>query len=93
MSGTGFERTAVPHLAALEECFFLGLRLTQGVNLRELSSKFGGEAIASTRAAIAEFVESGLMQQRGDLICLTARGRLLSNEVFERFMVADGIVG
>jgi coproporphyrinogen III oxidase-like Fe-S oxidoreductase len=28
----------------------------------------------------------GLMQQEGDAIRLTPRGRLLSNEVFERFV-------
>ena len=90
MSGAGLQRTVVSHRAALEESFFLGLRLTRGVSLRELAAKFGEEAVDAARPAIAELVECGLMEQRGDLICLTARGRLLSNEVFERF-IADEI--
>jgi coproporphyrinogen III oxidase-like Fe-S oxidoreductase len=34
----------------------------------------------------------GLLQREGDLIGLTARGRLLSNEVFERFIVTASAV-
>jgi len=91
MSGAGLQRTPVSRRAALEESFFLGLRLTRGVSLRELSAKFDAEAVEPARAAIAEFVDGGLMEQRGDFVCLTARGRLLSNEVFERFILADEI--
>jgi oxygen-independent coproporphyrinogen-3 oxidase len=92
VSATGLQRTPVSRSAALEESFFLGLRLNRGINLWELSSKFGEEAIGLVRAAIADLVETGLMEQRGDFVCLTARGRLLSNEVFERFLVAGEIV-
>ena len=49
------------------------------------------EAVENARAAIAEFVQSGLMEQRGDFAFLTSRGRLLSNEVFERFILVDEI--
>jgi oxygen-independent coproporphyrinogen-3 oxidase len=93
MSGAGSQRTEVSRPAALEESFFLGLRLTRGVSVQEFGAKFGEEAVGSARAAIAGFVESGLMQQRGDRVFLTSRGRLLSNEVFERFVVADEIAG
>jgi len=91
MSSSPLQRTAVSHRAALEESFFLGLRLTRGVSLRELAAKFGEEAVANSRAVVAEFVEGGLMQEDGDFVCLTARGRLLSNEVFERFILADEV--
>ena len=87
----GFERTAVSPQAAWEESFFLGLRLTRGVRLRELAAKFGEEAVGNARSAIAQLVEGGLMEERGEFVCLTARGRLLSNEVFERFLVAEEI--
>ena len=93
MSGAGLQRTAVSQRAALEESFFLGLRLTRGVSLPQLSTGFGGEAVENARTAIAEFVEAGLMERRGDCVCLTSRGRLLSNEVFERFILADEIAG
>ncbi len=87
MSNAALQRTAVSQSAALEESFFLGLRLTHGVSLRELSARFGKDATNQTRIAIGELVEDGLMQCRGDVACLTSRGRLLSNEVFERFIL------
>jgi oxygen-independent coproporphyrinogen III oxidase len=91
MSESSLQRTAVSRRAALEESFFLGLRLTQGISLRGLAAKFGEDAVDHARAAIAELAESGLMEQRGDFVALTSRGRLLSNEVFERFILLDEI--
>jgi oxygen-independent coproporphyrinogen III oxidase len=93
MSGAGLQRTAVSRQAALEESFFLGLRLTRGVSLQELASKFGEEAIEAARVTIVELVDCGLMEQRGDFVCLTARGRLLSNEVFEKFILETEVAG
>ncbi|MGA8270606.1 MAG: radical SAM family heme chaperone HemW [Candidatus Sulfotelmatobacter sp.] len=92
VNGAEPHRTEVSPQAAFEESFFLGLRLASGLNLQELSARFGEGAIKQTRAAITELVESGLMEHRGDSIFLTARGRLLSNEVFERFIAADEVV-
>jgi oxygen-independent coproporphyrinogen-3 oxidase len=92
MSGAALQRTIVSRQAALEECFFLGLRLTRGVNLQELSAKFGDDALMNARATIRELIEDGLMELCGDFVCLTSRGRLLSNEVFERFLVTDEVV-
>jgi len=91
MSGTSLQRTVVSRQAALEESFFLGLRLTRGVSVNELAVEFGDEAVANARAAVAELIDVGLMEQRGDHVCLTSRGRLLSNEVFERFILVDEV--
>ena len=91
-SGAVVERTVVSQQAALEEAFFLGLRLNRGVSLRELDTKFGKDAIDQARTTIAELIEDGLMLQRGDFAGLTSRGRLLSNEVFEKFLLADRVI-
>ena len=87
--GATLQRTPVSRREAIEECFFLGLRLTRGIRLQELAEKFGKDALHNARASITELVEDGLMQHRGDRVCLTSRGRLLSNEVFERFVLVD----
>ncbi|HZE27416.1 MAG TPA: radical SAM family heme chaperone HemW [Terriglobales bacterium] len=87
-AGAPLNRTKVSTQSALEECFFLGLRLAQGVDLAELAAIFGEPVLAQHSAAIREFVQDGWLERAGDLIRLTRRGRLLSNEVFERF-VAD----
>jgi oxygen-independent coproporphyrinogen-3 oxidase len=79
-------RTGVSSGAALEERFFLGLRLTCGVDLRQVAADFGEDTIASFSETIADFVRAGLMERQGDVIRLTPQGRLLSNEVFERFI-------
>ncbi len=84
---------AVASHAALEETFFLGLRLNRGVDLKEVAAKFGPSAVAGFTETISEFVEGGLMEREDSWIRLTPRGRLLSNEVFERFVseaVTDG---
>jgi oxygen-independent coproporphyrinogen-3 oxidase len=92
VNAEGSEPTAVSRQEALEESFFLGLRLTRGVNLQELAARFGDGAIDNARATIAELIAGALMEQQGDFVRLTPRGRLLSNEVFERFILADGAV-
>ena len=81
----------VSRSAALEENFFLGLRLTQGINLKDLTAKFG-DAVERYQAAISQSVTDGLIERHGEFVRLTSRGRLLSNEVFERFLLADGSI-
>jgi len=78
--------TIVTQESALEETCFLGLRLTQGLDLCEVAKKFGDDALAIISEIIADGLQSGLMERRGDFVRLTSIGRLLSNEVFERFL-------
>jgi oxygen-independent coproporphyrinogen-3 oxidase len=78
--------TAVSPLSALEESFFLGLRLNRGLDLEEAAARFGAAAVESVRPAILRFEEAGLVEQEGNRIRLTCRGRLLSNEVFAGFL-------
>jgi oxygen-independent coproporphyrinogen-3 oxidase len=89
VAGSQLNRTQVSPAAALEERFFLGLRLTCGVSLRQVAAEFGEDAINGFSDTIAEFVSTGLMERQGDVIRLTTQGRLLSNEVFERFISAQ----
>ena len=80
-------KTLVPAPAALEETFFLGLRLNRGLNLKQVETDFGEPMPDSFSEAISECVASGLLERADDVIRLTPRGRLLSNEVFERFIL------
>jgi len=86
VAGTPLHRTVVLHAAALEECFFLGLRLNRGVDLREITATFGQGAIDNLLPAITELINDGLLHRDADCIRLTPRGRLLSNEVFQSFL-------
>jgi len=86
VAGGQLSRTEVTASAALGEAFFLGLRLVCGVNLREVAAEFKEDVIAGLSETIADLVQMGLMEREGDVIRLTPQGRLLSNEVFERFL-------
>jgi oxygen-independent coproporphyrinogen-3 oxidase len=85
--------TPLSEHGALEESFFLGLRLNRGVDLEQLRSDFSSETWAGCESAIEECVHEGLLERRGAKICLTSRGRLLSNEVFAKFLSEEGVAG
>jgi len=91
VSAAPLRRTEVDAKSALEESFFLGLRLNRGVDLRNIAAVFGGEAVNGLSATLDELVQAGLLERDGNVIRLTSRGRLLSNEVFECFISAAAI--
>jgi oxygen-independent coproporphyrinogen-3 oxidase len=86
VAGSPLQSTVVSHASAFEECFFLGLRLNRGVDLREVSAIFGRQVVNHVSPAICELINDGLLQRDADCIRLTPRGRLLSNEVFQSFL-------
>jgi oxygen-independent coproporphyrinogen-3 oxidase len=88
VAGAPSEKTPVSAEAAWEETFFLGLRLNRGVDLKSVAEEFGEGALDAVSEAISECLGSGLLERTGDVIRLTSRGRLLSNEVFERFILS-----
>jgi oxygen-independent coproporphyrinogen-3 oxidase len=94
VAGASLQRTSVSRQEALEETFFLGLRLAQGVDLERVRSEFGTGVVTALGAMLVDLASSGLIDWEGDWVRLTSRGRLLSNEVFERFLTsgADAVV-
>jgi oxygen-independent coproporphyrinogen-3 oxidase len=161
MNRAPYTVTPVSAQAAIEESFFLGLRLNRGIDLKELCVKFGAElgpaglsrsfmnchpersegpavgretakilerrfreghdfsrainapeatalaaeasrvpqpefspeTVALWESAIQQCLREGLLEQQGAILRLTARGRLLSNEVFARFLIEETKVG
>ena len=91
VAGSPLQRTDVSREAALEENFFLGLRLNRGLDLREVASTFGPQAVETLRPTIAGLIADELLEGGGNLIRLTARGRLLSNDVFQAFLAPAGV--
>ncbi len=90
VAGARIEKTIVTRAMALEERFFLGLRLNRGVDLREIAEKFGCDAVAEVFPTIKQLECDGLLDSEGNGIRLTRRGQLLSNEVFQRFLAPMG---
>jgi oxygen-independent coproporphyrinogen-3 oxidase len=72
----------------MEEAFFLGLRLNRGVDLIAIQKGLEMLLNAEQRHAIDQSTADGLLEGDAFRIRLTPRGRLLSNEVFARF-IAD----
>jgi oxygen-independent coproporphyrinogen-3 oxidase len=77
--------------SAFEESFFLGLRLNRGVDLRPIADKFGCDAVAQVFPAIKQLESDGLLDASANVVRLTSRGRLLSNEVFQAFLAPTKI--
>jgi len=76
--------TPVSWAEAREEAFFLGLRLNRGVDLQAIALRLGlPEELANT---LAQLCAEGLLEREGEVVRLSERGRLLSNEVFQRFL-------
>jgi oxygen-independent coproporphyrinogen III oxidase len=87
-AGAPLVRTNVNVESALEEEFFLGLRLNRGVDLESVTTIYG-ERFHAIQAQLVELIREGFLQTEGSAVSLTNRGRLLSNEVFERLLVVE----
>lgn len=69
-----------------EEAWFLGLRLNEGVYPAMLEQEFGREAGSRALEVVSRAEENELLERQGDAVRLTAKGRLLSNDVFQEFL-------
>ncbi len=64
---------------ALEEKFFVGLRLSEGIRPTE-------EEWLHFEAPIRRFLDAGFLQRDATSLRLTSRGVMISNEVFQEFL-------
>ncbi|MFL6444534.1 MAG: radical SAM family heme chaperone HemW [Candidatus Sulfotelmatobacter sp.] len=89
VTGSSLQKTLVSSDAALEETFFLGLRLNRGVDLARIAEQFGHAALVPLQPIIADLEKQELLERSENSIRLTKGGRLLSNEVFQRFLIPN----
>jgi oxygen-independent coproporphyrinogen-3 oxidase len=69
-----------------EEAWFLGLRLNTGVDAGALQEEFGRERVGPALEVAQRLAGDGLVLIENNRVRLSARGRLLSNEVFQEFL-------
>ncbi len=69
-----------------EEAWFLGLRLNKGVVIAEIEQEFGATMTTPALQVVEQLVEEGLLFAENGTVRLTAKGRLLSNNVFQEFL-------
>ncbi|AII59534.1 oxygen-independent coproporphyrinogen III oxidase [Dehalococcoides mccartyi CG4] len=70
----------------LAETIILGLRLDKGITAENIENRFGQHVMDKYFPVIQECTGLGLLEKSDGCISLTPRGRLLSNEVFWRFL-------
>lgn len=70
----------------LEEALFTGLRLTDGLHLREIDAAFRVDVWERYGAALQRFVSAGLLERSTEVLRLTREGMLLANEVCSVFV-------
>jgi oxygen-independent coproporphyrinogen-3 oxidase len=88
LRGAGWsEARTLERAEELEEAWFLGLRLQRGVSVAELREEFGAAPVEAFEPVLAELEQDALIERAGDRVTLTERGRLVSNEVFGRFLL------
>lgn len=75
---------------AISETMMLGMRLSEGIVKPELERRFEISIEDIYGREISELVAAGLIEEDGDNIRLTRHGKLLGNNVFESFIIADG---
>lgn len=86
---TNTEADIITREEAFEESLFLGLRMNEGVPLDNLQREFGEAMLHSAMPALLEVRDAGLLDLDSNRIRLTTRGRMVSNEVFSRLLIAS----
>ena len=80
------EVEVIEHHLEMGETMMLGLRLAEGVSAGLFEARFGEALEEVFGEELRELRELGLLEWDGSLARLTARGRLLGNQVFARFL-------
>jgi oxygen-independent coproporphyrinogen III oxidase len=70
----------------LAETIILGLRLDEGIKRDIIKKRYGVNILEKYAEPIGEMTEAGLLTEADGHLTLTPRGRLLSNQVFYRFL-------
>ncbi|MFH1262148.1 MAG: radical SAM family heme chaperone HemW [Pseudomonadota bacterium] len=68
------------------ERMITGLRLTRGVDLKELEQQIGFDRSPQVADALIELIQSGHILRTGDRVTLTEAGVPISDEVFSRLL-------
>jgi len=87
--GAGAARAGERRLSREErvgEALFTGLRRTAGVDLGRFREQYAVDPLDTYRERLRDVFAAGLLEVRDGALRLTARGVLLSNEVFRAFV-------
>ena len=71
---------------SIADTLILGLRLNEGIDLEAFRARYRRTVDGVHGALIAEFESYGILERTATRLRLTRRGRLLSNELFQRLL-------
>jgi oxygen-independent coproporphyrinogen III oxidase len=80
------EQRRLDDMERATEAIFMALRLREGINLTAFYTDYGLDIMQQYGAELERLGEAGLVEITDNHLLLTARGRLLSNEVFLIFV-------
>jgi oxygen-independent coproporphyrinogen-3 oxidase len=82
----GVEKRELSRREALEEALFTGLRLTRGIDVRTVKTRYNADVWGIYGSALERFREAGLLIYDGRLLRLSRAGMLLANEIMSQFI-------
>ena len=82
----GAEKRELSRREALEEALFTGLRLTRGVDVHTVKTRYHADVWGIYGSALERFREAGLLIYDGRLLRLSRAGMLLANEIMSQFL-------
>ena len=80
------DRRVLDRTERLEEALFTGLRLTRGVDMRDVGRRYGADVWQRYGERLTPYVEAGLLRREGAILRLTREGMLLANEIMAVFV-------
>lgn len=81
------EMRTLPFDEQLEEFFFLGLRQRDGVDLAAARDRWGSDRVTRWEPRISVLERDGMLERCDDWIRIPKRAYLVSNEIFEQFLI------
>jgi oxygen-independent coproporphyrinogen-3 oxidase len=80
------ERRVLDKDERLGDALFTGLRVTQGIDLDELSRRYDTDIWARFQSRLLPFLDAGLLLRQDGRLKLTRQGMLVANEVMSVFV-------
>jgi len=80
------ERHEMTEEERLGDRLFMGLRLTEGIDVRAIEQDHGVDVMARYGSALTPFLDAGFLRLESGRLALTRQGMLVANEVMQTFI-------
>lgn len=84
-----FERELLDERSRLNEYIMTGLRTSHGINLDDITQKFGIDLMSINSESIQDLIRNGKMVHENSVLKLTVHGYLLADRIASDFFIVD----